>query len=143
MEDEDGETISANRRKALLDRVGRRTATIGQQIPETIQIGGEPFELREFVMETKSQGAIPPDKRESVRTVRNRLKQERKRRREQLEHASLTNGEAEALADVILGLDRAVTALGNLSEPNFEGRSHEAEIDGTRKWVSFVDQLTD
>lgn len=137
------ETISATRRKELLDRVGRRTATIGMRIPETVRIDGEPFELRTFVMETKSQGAIPPAKRESVQTVRNTLNAERNRRLERLETDPLTEPDAETLADVILGLDRALTALGNLSEPDFEGRSHEAEIDGTRKWVGFLDQLSE
>ncbi len=143
MGDADEETISAERREMLLNRVGRRTATIGKRIPETIQIDGEPFDLRDFVMETKSQGAIPPAKRESVRGVHKTLTKERERRRDRLETEPLTEAEAEQLADIILGLDRALTALGNLSEPDFEGESRRADIDGTRKWVDFVDQLTE
>ena len=139
----EGPVISEARRKELLDRVKRRTATIGQRIPETIEIDGQPFELREFVMETKSQGAIPPAKRESVRTVRNTLKRERERRRKRLETAELTEAAAIELADSILGLERALTALGNLSEPDFEGQSKQAQVNGTRRWIDFVDQLTD
>ena len=134
--------LSDERRKELLDKVRRRTATIGKQIPETVAVDGEPFELREFVMETKSQGAIPPDRREAVRSVRNTLDRERKRRLQRLETASLTESAATELADTILGLDRALTALSNLSEPDFKTRSERAEVDGTRQWLDFVDQLT-
>ena len=94
-------------------------------------------------METKSQGSIPPDRRESVRTVRSTLERERKRRLDRLENASLSDSEATELADTILGLDRALTALSNLSEPDFESKSSRAEVDGTRQWLDFVDQLTD
>jgi len=135
--------LTPDRREELLDEVRRNTATIGKRIPETVSVDGEPFELRAFVMETKSQGAIPPDRRESVRSVRNTLERERKRRLERLETASLTEPEATELADTILGLDRALTALSNLSEPSFESRSDRAEIDGTRQWLDFVDKLTD
>ena len=137
----DGE-LSPERRTELLDRVGRRTATIGQQIPETVEIEGEPFDLRAFVVETKSQGTIPPEKRESVRAVRKTLKAERVRRRDRLASAELTEAAAEELARTILGLDRALTALGNLSETDLETRSHEEYVEGTRRWVEFVDQLT-
>jgi hypothetical protein len=144
MGDEDaGSTVSESRRRELLNRIGRQTATIGQRIPETIDVDGEPFELRAFVMETKSQGAIPPSKRESVRAVRSKLKRERERRTSRLESAPLSEDEATRLADTILGLERAVTALGNLSEPDFDGRSAEADLQGTRRWIEFVDQLSD
>ncbi|MDZ7849706.1 MAG: DUF5788 family protein [Halodesulfurarchaeum sp.] len=141
MDEADESELSSDRRVELLDRIRRRTATIGQQIPETVTIDGEPFDLRAFVVETKSQGGIPPDKRESVRAVRKTLRQDRERRRERLASDSLT--EAEALARTILGLDRALTALGNLAETDLETRSHEEYVDGTRRWVNFVDQLTD
>jgi hypothetical protein len=136
-------TLTPARREELLERVGRRTATIGQQIPETVQIEGEPFDLRAFVVETKSQGAIPPEKRESVRAVRKTLKRERAARRDRLAEATLSETEAETLARTILGLDRALTALGNLAETDLETRSHEEYVEGTRRWVEFVDQLTD
>ncbi|MFB6086693.1 MAG: DUF5788 family protein [Halodesulfurarchaeum sp.] len=143
MGDSEPGELSPDRRSELLDRIGRRTATIGQQIPETIQIDGESFELRTFVVETKSRGTIPPEKRESVREVRKTLKGERERRRERLASASLTESEAEELARTIMGLDRALTALGNLAETDLADRSREEYVEGTRRWVEFVDQLTD
>jgi uncharacterized protein YjiS (DUF1127 family) len=139
----DESALREDRRQELLAEVRRRTATIGKRIPETVTVDGEPFDLREFVMETKSQGSIPPARRESVRSVRRTLERERKRRRKRLETASLTESAARDLADTILGLDRALTALSNLSEPDFETRSAKADVDGTKQWLDFVDQLTD
>ncbi|MGM0371090.1 MAG: DUF5788 family protein [Halobacteriota archaeon] len=137
------EEIDDDRRQELLGRISRQTATIGQRIPETISIDGDPFDLRDFVLETKSQGSIPPERREAVRTVRTTLTREREARRERLETESLTEREATNLVQDILGLDRAITALGNLAETDFETRSHEEYVNGTRRWVDFVDQLTD
>lgn len=137
------ERIDADRRRELLDRIARQTATIGQQIPEQITVDGEPFDLRAFVVETKSQGGIPPERREAVRDVRQTLKAERERRRKRLESAPLAAAEAEDLVDVILGLDRAISALGNLAETDLAAESHEASLNGTRRWVEFVDQLTE
>ncbi|AOW81053.1 hypothetical protein HTSR_1889 [Halodesulfurarchaeum formicicum] len=137
------EEINDDRRQELLGRISRQTATIGQRIPETINIDGDPFDLRDFVLETKSQGSIPPERRESVRTVRKTLTKEREARRERLETESLTEQEATNLVQDILGLDRAITALGNLAETDLAARSHEEYVDGTRRWVDFVDQLTD
>lgn len=143
MDGADGTPISESRRKEFLERAKRQSATIGLRIPETIEIDGEPFALREFVVETKTQGAVPPEKRESVRTVRNTLKQERNRRRKRLESAEMSESEASELVRTILGLERALTALGNLSEPDFGARSTEAYVNKTKQWVDFVDQLTD
>ncbi|MDR5656327.1 DUF5788 family protein [Halodesulfurarchaeum sp. HSR-GB] len=137
------EEIDDDRRQELLGRISRQTATIGQRIPETTSIDGEPFDLRDFVLETKSQGAIPPDRREAVRTVRKTLSTEREKRRKRLETESLTEQEATNLVQDILGLDRAIIALGNLAETDLEAKSHEEYVDGTRRWVDFVDQLTD
>lgn len=142
MDGADGTPISDSRRKELLDRVKRRSATIGLRIPETIEIDGEPFALREFVVETKTQGAVPPEKRESVRTVRNTLKTERDQRRKRLESAEISESEGSELVRTILGLERALTALGNLSEPDFGARSTEAYVNKTKQWIDFVDQLS-
>ncbi|MFW5965628.1 MAG: DUF5788 family protein, partial [Halodesulfurarchaeum sp.] len=48
--DEEGEEISPDRRATLLNRLSRQSATVGQRIPETIEIDGQPFALREFVV---------------------------------------------------------------------------------------------
>ena len=137
------ETIDSAKREELLESITRKTATVGKRIPETIEIDGQPFELREFVMETKRQGRVPPDRRDEVQTVRARLKAERDRRKDRLASAEITAAEGDALARSIVGIDRALNALKNLYETDLGDRSREEYVEGTRRWLSFVDQLTD
>ena len=143
MEEPGSDPIEPGEREELLEEITRKTATVGKQIPETIEIGGRPFELREFVMETKRQGRVPPDRRDEVQSVRARLKTERSRRKERLESEQITAAEGEELARSIVGIDRALNALKNLYETDLDDRSREEYVEGTRRWLSFVDQLTD
>ncbi|MFB6266094.1 MAG: DUF5788 family protein [Halodesulfurarchaeum sp.] len=135
--------LSDTRRQELLDRIQRHTATVGERIPETIDIDGEPFPLREFVWETKKQGTVPPDRRDEVQAVRERLQNERERRRNRLRTEELTREEGEGLAAAIVGIDRAVTALSNLYPVDMAERSQAEYVEGNRRWVAFVDRLVD
>lgn len=51
-------------RKGLLERVNREAATVGAEIPEAIEIQGEPIELQSFVFEIKRRDTVPPGERE-------------------------------------------------------------------------------
>ncbi|MUV90195.1 hypothetical protein GJ629_10080 [Halapricum sp. CBA1109] len=141
MPDDGATQLGEKRREELLDRVSRRTATIGQSIPETVEVGEETIELKSFVWETKRQGVVPPEYRERVQSVRSRLKRERDRRKERLAEADLTVAEGERLAQSIVGIDRAITALKSLKEPDLDEHKHEQTVKSNKRWVSFLDQL--
>lgn len=143
MDEPGAEPLDPEEREELLEEIQRKGATIGERIPESIEVDGETFELREFVWETKNQGMVPPDRRKEVQAVRARLKAERSARKEQLKTADLTAGEGRDLARSIVGIDRALTALKNLYETDLGERSHEEYVDGNRRWIAFIDQLTD
>jgi hypothetical protein len=141
--DSGGDEIDPEEREALLEDVTRKTATVGHRIPETVDIDGEPFDLREFVWETKRQGRVPPERRDEVQSVRARLKAERNRRKERLAEAALSTDEARDLARSIIGIDRAITALKNLYETDLGDRTESEYVEGTRRWLAFIDQLTE
>jgi predicted Rdx family selenoprotein len=141
MTDESGAGVSAERREELLDRIARRGSTIGQRIPEAVTIEGQEIALRSFVWETKKQGVVPPDKRESVQRVRATLNCERDRLKERLRDDPLTTEEAESIADTIVGLDRAITALKSLREPDLQKHAHEEYIESNKRWMNFINQL--
>lgn len=143
MDDPGADPIDPAEREDLLESITRSSATIGTRIPETIEIHGDEFALREFVMETKRQGQVPPDRRDEVQAVRARLKAERKRRKERLASETITADEGAALARSIIGIDRAINALKNLYETDLDDRSTEEYVEGTRRWLAFVDQLTE
>ena len=137
------EPLDPEEREELLEEIQRKGATIGERIPESVEIDGEPFDLRAFVWETKKQGMVPPDRRKEVQAVRARLKTERTARKERLQAGELTAEEGRELARTIVGIDRALTALKNLYETDLGERSHEEYVDGNRRWLAFIDQLTD
>ena len=143
MDEPGADQLDPEQREALLERIQRKTATIGEQIPETIDIDGEQFELRDFVWETKRQGRVPPERRDEVQRVRSRLQEEREQLKAKLKTDELTAAEGEALARTIVGIDRAITALKNLYETDLGERTHEEYVEGNRRWLAFIDQLTD
>ena len=49
-------------RKQLLERVEREGATVGADIPETIDVQGESVDLREFVFEIKRRETVAPSR---------------------------------------------------------------------------------
>lgn len=137
----DDQPLPEERRKELLERIQRGGATIGETIPESVEILGTEMDLKEFVWETKKQGVVPPDEHDRVREVRSNLTQERERLKVRLEEESLTQGEGEQLAETIVGLDRALAALQSLREPDFGTASRKQEIDDNRRWVNFLDNI--
>jgi len=139
----DEDVIGERRREELLERVQRKTATVGQRLPESVEIQGTEMNLKEFVWETKRQGSVPPELRDRVREVRGKLTTERTERKERLADAELTESEAEALAESIVGIDRALSALRNLQEPDIEDSARQQKIENNRRWVSFLDNILD
>ena len=133
--------VSTERRRELLKRISRGGATIGERIPETVEVGGEPLHLKSFVWETKQQGVVPPKYRDQVQSVRKRLKRERDQRKDRLESDDLTTEEAESLAESIVGIDRALAALKSLREPDLSEHRHQNYIENNKRWVAFLDQL--
>jgi hypothetical protein len=137
----DGDALTDRRREELLERVTRKTATVGQRIPTAVDIQGTEMNLKEFVWETKRQGTVPPELRDRVREVRQNLTTERNERKERLESAELTESEAETLAESIVGIDRALAALQNLQEPDLAESARKQEIENNRRWVNFLDNI--
>ena len=132
--------LDDDRRAALLDRIQHQSATIGTRIPERVTVDGTELALREFVVRTKGLDAVPSEERDRVRSVRSTLRQERERRRRRLESDPLTVGEAEQLADSIVGLDRAIAALKHLRQPPTTERREDA-VERDRQWIDFLKQI--
>ena len=137
----DDDPLPEERRDELLERIQRGGATIGQTIPESVEILGSEMNLKEFVWETKKQGVVPPEEHDRVREVRSNLQQERDNLKERLEDDPLTRAEGEQLADTIVGLDRALAALKSLRDPDFGEESHRQKVEDNRRWANFLDTI--
>jgi|AntRauMinimDraft_4_1070384.scaffolds.fasta_scaffold02934_4 hypothetical protein len=144
-------------REELLDRVNSRTATIGASVPDTVSIDGTAVDLSEFIVETRAIETVPPEIDRKVSSVKAVLRAERERRMDRLKgtegvdagaddaandaDAQLDRETAEALADEIVGIDRALNALDTIRHPDFADEHQSAALDGHERWLSFVDAV--
>ena len=135
-------------REELLDRVTSRTATIGASVPDTVAIDGTEVDLSEFIVETRAIETVPPEVDRKVSSVKTTLRAERERRIDRLKGESgdatndpLDRETAEALADEIVGIDRALNALDTIRHPDFADEHRSATLDGHERWLAFVDAV--
>ncbi|WP_248516089.1 DUF5788 family protein [Salinarchaeum laminariae] len=127
-------------RKQLLASVERDGATIGVSIPETVDVQGEPVDLREFVMEISRRDTVPAGERERVDRAKRNLRRERTERLDRLEDGDISKAEGEDLANAIVGIDRALNALESLGPTDLEGERERKEAADQKRWVSFLKQ---
>ncbi|MCD2202051.1 DUF5788 family protein [Halobacterium sp. KA-6] len=125
-------------RKQLLERVDREAATVGASIPDTLDVQGEEFELREFVFEVKKLDSVPAERREDVEEAKKLLRRERLQRRERLEEGYITREEGEEVVNAIIGIERALNALESLGTTSIEAEIEASERADKKRWFSFL-----
>lgn len=127
-------------RKQLLARIDREGATIGASIPEEITVQGESLALSEFVFETRARESVPAGERDRLERAKRNLRRERIDRRDRLEEGEISRAKGEALAESIIGIDRALHALSDLETTNIEAEAKAQEAADQKRWVSFLKQ---
>ena len=125
-------------RDRLLERIERDGATVGASIPETLQVGDEDVALRSFVHAARAGDRSP----EAVREMIESLRAERQRRRAEIEAGDCPFERAEALADAIVGIDRALTVLESDGETDVEAEARRRRQADQQRWRNFVRQVT-
>ncbi|WP_128904531.1 DUF5788 family protein [Halorubrum amylolyticum] len=143
--------MDESEREAVLDRVTSRSATVGASVPDTVTIDGAAVDLSEFIVETRAIETVPPEVDRKVSSVKATLRAERERRIDRLRgdprdaddgsDAPIDRGTAEALADEIVGIDRAMNALETIRHPDFADEHRAATLEGHERWLSFVDAV--
>jgi hypothetical protein len=129
-------------REEYLTEVRRKGSTIGADLPEVIEIGGDEIELDEFLIETRKVDRIPPEAETKITEAKRLLRVERKDRLDRLENDPIDHETAETLVAEINGLDRALNALGNIRHPDYGERSREATVEDHKKWLGFIDDVS-
>ncbi|MFC6887755.1 DUF5788 family protein [Halorubrum trueperi] len=125
-------------RKGLLERVTREAATVGADIPEEIEIQGEPIDLRSFVFEIKRRETVPPGERERVEQAKRNLRRERLERLEPIEENEVSYERGEELAASIIVIDRALEALEGLDAADPEAEAKRQEAADRKRWMRFL-----
>ncbi|RLM52212.1 MULTISPECIES: DUF5788 family protein [unclassified Halorubrum] len=141
MSDPERTAIDDGVREALLDRVNSPSATVGASVPDEVEIDGSAVDLSAFIVETRKVDAVPPALDRKVTAARESLRAERARRVERLESDPLGRETAEALADEVVGIDRALNALEGIRRPGFADEHHADTLAGHERWLAFVDQV--
>jgi hypothetical protein len=132
--------MRSHERKQLLARIEREGATVGASIPETIDVQGERLALREFVFETRSRESVPASERDRVERAKRNLRRERLQRKQRLEDADIPRAEGERLVESIVGIDRALNALGDLGTTDIEREADAKDAADRKRWMSFLQQ---
>ena len=128
-------------RKRLLERIGREGATVGVSIPERVTVQGQEVDLHEFVFEIKRRETVPPGERERVEEAKKNLRRERLQRKQRIENGEISFEEGERLAESIVGIDRALEALGSLGPSDVEGEAKRQEAMDQKRWMNFLKQV--
>ena len=134
------EDVKEYERKQLLERVEREGATVGADIPETIEVQGESVDLREFVFEIKRRDTVPAGERDRVDQAKKNLRRERLQRKQLLEEGDISRAEGEELVNAIVGIDRALNALQSLGPTDLEREAEAQEAADRKRWMSFLKQ---
>ncbi len=125
-------------RKQLLERVEREAATVGADIPETIDVQGEAVDLQEFVFEVRRRDTVPPGGRDRVERAKKNLRRERLQRKQRLADGDISVAEGEALVRDIVGIDRALNALEQLGTVDVEAEAERSEAADRKRWTEFL-----
>ncbi|AFZ73231.1 DUF5788 family protein [Natronobacterium gregoryi] len=125
-------------RKQLLERVERESATVGVDIPETIDVQGEKIDLQTFVFEIKRRETVPPGERDRVEQAKKNLRRERLERIERIEEGDIPRERGEELARSIIGIDRALNALESLGSTDLEREQQAKQAADRKRWLSFL-----
>lgn len=136
---DDGERIDDRERQRLLDATRRQSGTIGDAVPEELEVRGSTIDLREFVMECRRLDAIPEAQREAIEAVKTDLRRERLARKQEIEDGDVTRAEAERLVESVRGIDRALNALEGLDTPSFAEQVRRHELEQARELQALVD----
>jgi len=127
-------------RKQLLERIERESATVGVDIPERITVQGEQIDLQSFVFEIKRRETIPPGERDRVDRAKKNLRRERLQRKQRIEDEEISFEEGERLAESIVGIDRALSALEQLGPVDLEAEAQAQETADRKRWMKFLKQ---
>jgi hypothetical protein len=127
-------------RKRLLERIEREAATVGADIPDSIDVQGEEIDLHEFVFEIKRRDTVPAGERERVERAKKNLRRERLQRRQRIEEGTISFEEGERLANSIVGIDRALNALESLGPTDVEAEAAAKQAADDKRWINFLKQ---
>ncbi len=131
-EEADEEYLGYEERNKLLWSLRSDFVWAGKKIPESVEIDGREYRLRDIVRELSEKGSLDIDKAAEIRVLIPKLKDKAKVDEELLETEELTKAEAEALYEEATGLLRASMEL----KDKLEGKVGEKSVDEFKRMLN-------
>lgn len=148
MENADTEFITEAERKKLLWSLRSDFAWVGKKIPESVEINGKEYRLRDMVRELGEKEFPEPDEAARIRALLPELEARAKVNEELLETEELTKAEAEELYEEAVGLMRAVMELkdklagkGGEDAEEFKRMLNAQKVADEKRWQQFIKSI--
>lgn len=132
------EYIDYAERNKLLWSLRSEFAWEGKKIPESVEIEGQEYKLRDLIRNLGETELIDPEEAAEIRYLIPKLREKAKANEELLESEELTKKEAEMLYEEATGLLRAVMEL----EDKLEGKDGKEGPDEFKKMLK-IQKLRD
>lgn len=132
MEEADEEYLGYEERNKLLWSLRSDFAWTGKRVPESVEIDGREYKLRDMVRELSEKESLDTDKAAEIRALIPKLKDKAKVDEELLETEELTKTEAEDLYEEATGLLRASMEL----KDKLEGKGGEKSVDEFKRMLN-------
>jgi hypothetical protein len=132
MEEADEEYLGYEERNKLLWSLRSDFAWAGKKIPESVEIDGREYKLRDMVRGMSEKESLDTDKTAEIRALIPKLNEKSKADEELLENEELTKAEAEALYEEATGLLRASMELRD----KLEGKGGEKSVDEFKRMLN-------
>ena len=131
-EEADEEYLDYEERNKFLWSLRSDFAWAGKKIPESVEVDGREYRLRDMVRELSEEKSIGTDKAAEIKALVPKLKEKAKLDEELLETEELTKAEAEALYEEATGLLRASMEL----KDKLEGKGGERSVDEFKRMLN-------
>jgi hypothetical protein len=131
-------------RNILLSKVDRDSATVGIEIPDTMDVQGEKVPLRRLVFDICSKDDISDEYSITRNEIKVMLRRERNDILDRIENdESMSRREGKEAAKQISQIDRALGFIRN-SDKNIdlEVEIKKSEAKSTKRWKQFIDKIT-
>ncbi len=131
-EEADEEYLDYEERNKFLWSLRSDFAWAGKKIPESVEVDGREYRLRDMVRELSEKESLDTDKAAEIRALIPKLNEKSKADEELLETEELTKSEAEALYEEATGLLRASMELKDKLEGK-AGKKVQTNLKGCSK----------
>lgn len=133
--------MNERQRERLLDRIYQPSSTVGETIPETAIIDGEPVPIRSTLFELSDSDAPASENEQRIRTIIRGLKRERLRKVNVIKRSDVDYERGEEIVQEILELDRAINAFESVHDPDLDEQMRHQKIDSANELVELMRQF--